>query len=249
MATGNDLLNHFEAFAPLETQMDFDNAGFLVGDINAEINRVLITLDITSEVVHNAHDIGADLILSHHPVIFRPIKNLYTNTVPYQLAKYGISALCMHTNVDLAEIDGINFCLAQAIGLQNIKVDTKNCFAYGSIQETDAENFAKHVKKSLNCDGLRFTDIDKKIKKVVVSGGAGGDLIFNLPPETDAFVTGEIKHHELLYAAENNIVAVDASHRRTEEIFKQAMQKRLSKSFPEVEFIVSCDKNDRMKYI
>lgn len=103
MKTINDILNFFEEFAPCATQMSFDNAGLIVGDKYTAVSRVLVALDITEDVVNEAESLGCELIISHHPVIFAPIKRLSPSSVPYLLAQKGISAVCMHTNLDLGE--------------------------------------------------------------------------------------------------------------------------------------------------
>lgn len=103
MKTINDILNFFEEFAPCATQMSFDNAGLIVGDKCTAVSRVLVALDITEDVVNEAESLGCELIISHHPVIFAPIKRLSPSSVPYLLAQKGISAVCMHTNLDLGE--------------------------------------------------------------------------------------------------------------------------------------------------
>lgn len=84
--------------------MDFDNCGLLIGSKNKPVRRVLVALDITNEVVDEADRLGAELIISHHPVIFNAIKKLDSSSVPYRLAEKNISAVCMHTNLDLSEV-------------------------------------------------------------------------------------------------------------------------------------------------
>lgn len=118
MKTINDILNYFEEFAPCATQMSFDNAGLIVGDKCTAVSRVLVALDITEDVVNEAESLGCELIISHHPVIFAPIKRLSPSSVPYMLAQKGISAVCMHTNLDLGEKFGVNICLADALGVK-----------------------------------------------------------------------------------------------------------------------------------
>lgn len=100
MTTIKDILEFFEEFAPVDTAMDFDNCGLLIGSKNKPVSRVLVALDITNEVVDEADRLGAELIISHHPVIFNAIKKLDSSSVPYRLAEKNISAVCMHTNLD-----------------------------------------------------------------------------------------------------------------------------------------------------
>ena len=168
MKTINDILNFFEEFAPCATQMSFDNAGLIVGDKCTAVSRVLVALDITEDVVNEAESLGCELIISHHPVIFAPIKRLSPSSVPYLLAQKGISAVCMHTNLDLGEKFGVNICLADALGVKNpVLSELGECMFTGELEsETDIHDFAKLAKKNLNCKGLRYTDIKDRVKRL-----------------------------------------------------------------------------------
>ena len=150
MKTINDILNFFEEFAPCATQMSFDNAGLIVGDKYTAVSRVLVALDITEDVVNEAESLGCELIISHHPVIFAPIKRLSPSSVPYLLAQKGISAVCMHTNLDLGEKFGVNICLADALGVKNpVLSELGECMFTGELEnETDIHDFAKLAKKN-----------------------------------------------------------------------------------------------------
>ena len=116
MAAIDEIYRYLNEIAPFSTAMDFDNAGFLVGDGKTEVTKALVTLDITAQSVRQAREKGAQLIVSHHPVIFHPLKRLLSNSVPYLLAKEGIGAICAHTNLDMAP-GGVNDCLAAALEL------------------------------------------------------------------------------------------------------------------------------------
>ena len=150
MKTINDILNFFEEFAPCATQMSFDNAGLIVGDKYTAVSRVLVALDITEDVVNEAESLGCELIISHHPVIFAPIKRLSPSSVPYLLAQKGISAVCMHTNLDLGEKFGVNICLADALGVKSpVLSELGECMFTGELEsETDIHDFAKLAKKN-----------------------------------------------------------------------------------------------------
>ena len=113
-----DLYEYIDSFAPFRSAMSFDNVGLLVGDGEREVTKVLVSLDITRETVAEAAALGAELIVSHHPVIFEPLRTLAPGDVPYELAKVGIAAICAHTNLDLSESFGVNTCLAAAVGIE-----------------------------------------------------------------------------------------------------------------------------------
>lgn len=248
----NDIINYFETFAPTCLAMDFDNVGLLVGDKSKEISKVLVTLDITKDVVFEAENLGCELIISHHPVIFSPVKRLWCDDVPYLLASKGISALCMHTNLDLSDIFGVNLCLAEAIGVKNtVKSETGECLFIGELEnETDINEFAEKVKKSLNCNGVRYTDVKKTVKKVAVSSGAGGSEIFCASQiGADVLVTGEIKHHEINAGNELEINIVDTGHFKSEDVVILPLIKRLSDNFSDIIFTKSTTYSDNIKFI
>ena len=120
MAVVYEIDRFINDLAPFHTAMGFDNVGTLVGDKNAPVTKALVALDVTKSVVEEAAAMGAELIISHHPVIFAPLKRLSADSVPYMLAAKGISVISAHTNYDFAA-EGVNFCLAKALGLQNIE--------------------------------------------------------------------------------------------------------------------------------
>ena len=248
----SDIIEFFESFAPMHTAMDFDNVGLLVGDKNNIVSKALVTLDITNDVVCEAEHLGCELIISHHPVIFNPIKRLDSHNVVYLLASKGISALCMHTNLDLSEVFSVNLCLAAAIGVENPRKSEKGeCMFVGELKNPmDIHDFACNVKESLDCSGLRYTDTKKTVKRAAVSSGAGGGDIFAAAQEgADVFVTGEIKHHEINFANELNISIIDAGHYKSEDIVILPLVKKLSESFSDTVFTKSKAYTDNIKFI
>lgn len=252
MTAVNDILNWFESVAPLDSAMEYDNVGVLVGSKTAAVSRVLVTLDITKEVVLEAQNLGCELIISHHPVIFNPLKRLDSESVVYLLAQGGISAVCMHTNLDLSESFGVNLCLARALKLNSVKKSDKGeCLFTGELDTTmNIRDFAKFVKQALNCEGVRYTDFLGEIKRVALCSGAGGSEIFAAAAEgADVLVTGEIKHHEINAANELSVAVVDAGHFKTEDVVTAELVKVLSEIFPETKFTKSAVYSDKIKYL
>lgn len=252
MTTVKDILDFFEDFAPVADAMDFDNCGLLVGDKDREISRVLLSLDITPEVVLEALENNCELIISHHPVIFSPLKRLDTNSAAYLLAKHDIAAVCMHTNLDLSEKFGVNLCLAEAIGVKNpVKSDLGECMFIGTLtSERTAEDFAVVVKTALGCEGLRYTDVRPTVKTVAVACGAGGSDIFAAAKEgADVLVTGEIKHHEINAANELGVNVIDTGHFKSEDVVISQLKEKLSKHFSEIIFTKSKNYSDKIKYL
>lgn len=241
MITVKNILDYTEAFAPLCTAADFDNSGLLVGSADLNVTKALVALDITPEVVEEAKNEGAQLIISHHPVIFNPLKKLSADSVPYLLAQAGITALCLHTNLDIAEEDGVNVCLAKALGLSDIRVFSEEFVCLGELATAmSTEDFAQLVKNSLNADCVTFTKGTKPIKTVGMCSGAGGDMYHSaVALGADAFLTGEAKHHEYLEAEATGIPMMVAGHFFTESIAMAPLAKKLAGKFTDTEFILS----------
>ena len=120
MTTVGDIYHWMDEIAPFSTAMDFDNVGLLVGDASQPVERVIVALDITGMVAEEAKEKDAQLVISHHPVIFQPLRRLPAQSVPYKLARFGISAICSHTNLDMA-VNGVNAALARKLGLEQVR--------------------------------------------------------------------------------------------------------------------------------
>ena len=248
----NDIMEYFETFAPVASQMDFDNSGLLVGDRENTVKKVLLSLDITKDVVLEAEELGCELIISHHPVIFNPIKHMGTHDPSYLLANKEISALCMHTNLDLGTEFGVNVALANAIGVHNVKLaDIGECLFIGSLDTAvEMKDFAQNVKAALNCSGLRYTDLKPNVKTVAVSSGAGGSNVSEAAKlGADVLVTGEIKHHDINTANSLNLNIIDAGHFKSEDIVILPLIKRLSDRFSDIIFTKSKSYSDFIKYV
>lgn len=249
--TVRDILDYTQTFAPLETAMDFDNSGFLVGDIETEVKTALLTLDITKAVVQEAEEKGAQLIISHHPIIFNPVKKVMADTALYALIRSGLNALCLHTNLDLAADGGVNMCLAKAAKVQNPRFAEGECLVLGELLEpVTAESFALYLKKSLGCQGLRVVNKEKTVQKIAICSGSGGDYVFLAKAlGADLLLTGEIKHHEILFAAENDLSVVDAGHYKTEDVVLASLAERLSEKFTGTRFLLSQKFTDKVWYL
>lgn len=234
----NNIIEYTEKIAPFDAAAEWDNVGLLVGDKNAEISRVLLALDITPEVVKEAKEKGAGLIVSHHPVIFSPISALKPDAAEYLLAKYDIAALCLHTNLDRAE-QGVNVALGNALGLKNTVFYPDDFLLVGEPETPcDADAYAELVKEKLRAPSVRYTD--GKVRRAAVSSGGGGEGVeLYKKYGFDAFVTGEMKHHQYLYAQAHGIAAFDAGHFSTEDVVIKPLCDMLKKEFPDAEFLTS----------
>ncbi len=252
MATVKKIYEYLNEIAPFEKAMTYDNCGLIIGNEDEHVKNVLVTLDITKEVIKEAKEKKVNLIISHHPIIFKGIKKISFDSVIAKLIENNINSIAVHTNFDLAK-KGVNFQLAKALKLKEIIVlpDEEYCVIVGKIEEEMQEiEFAKYIKDKLNCKGVRFTNLNKNIKTVAVSCGAGGksvDILHSL--DVDALVTGEIRHNEILQATENNIAVFDAGHYKTEDIAILPLVKMLNKKFDKVKFMKSETFADKVEYI
>lgn len=255
MTTVSDIRKWIDSIAPENTAMDFDNVGLLIGDPNTAVTSVLLALDVTADVISQAEKSGAQLIISHHPVIFQPLRKLSSNSVPYLLAQKNISVISAHTNYDLAP-DGVNCCLAEKLRLQNVRpflTDPRNGLAEGLVGELDQsmspKEFAGYVKDKLSCGGLSFTEGSCPVQTVAVGCGAGSYMLFDaIESGAEGFVTGESKHHELLAAKEAGITMVTAGHFNTEAHAMIPLADKLRTEFPDVSFIVA-EQSDPESYL
>lgn len=247
MSTVFDLYSAIDQFAPFSLSMDFDNTGILVGDRHQPVSKVLLALDCTMDVVNYAKEIGAQLIITHHPVIFHPIKRVNEDSVVYHLIRSQIAVISAHTNLDIAE-GGVNDVLAQVIGLQNISglelLDPAAQSYLGRIGTLSnpilASEFAALVKESLHARSVKFADAGNKIQKVALCSGSGADCLASaLAAGADALLTSEVKQHEYLNAAAAGISIFDAGHFDTEDIVIETLKEKLAGIFPDITFFTT----------
>ena len=231
MITVRQVYEAMQAIAPLELAESWDNPGLLV-DCGGAVHRVLMALDITPEVVEEAAAKQCEMIVSHHPVIFDPLKRLSAGDVPALLLQNGISAICMHTNLDAAE-GGVNDILAKKLGLLDTEyLSEEKIGRVGTLKcELPLVEFTRFVVKSLACNGLRYTDCGKPVHRVAVGGGACGDYIAQaVALGCDTFVTSDLRYHDFLDTKELNLI--DAGHFPTEQVIVPELCRRLQAAFP-----------------
>lgn len=248
MASVKEIYCYLDEKYPYCLQESYDNSGIMV-DCGKEIKKAVVSLDITNAVVDYASSIGADLILSHHPVIFRPIKCVASDSVVFHLISSGISAISAHTNFDIAD-GGVNDALASKLDLQNITPVFKvsECVVKGNLRENyigragelteelSPYDFARYVgERLLGRQAVEYVNGGCPVKRVAVGGGACGEFVFECERYgVDAFVTGEAKHHEMIYAAENGITLIAAGHYATENVALEALAATLREGFPDL---------------
>ena len=225
-----------EQWAPPALAEEWDNPGLLV-DAGSLVRRVLVTLDITPAVVEEAHRLGCQLVVSHHPVIFKPVRRLQSADAAFLLARYGISALCAHTNLDAAE-GGVNDVLAGLLELEDVQ-PLEGLGRVGDRDSISPAQLAEQVGKLLNTPVL-LADAGLPITRVAVVGGSGGEF-FEAAARAGAqcLVTGEASHHHGLDALEQRVSVIVAGHFATEWPIVPEMARRLRQAFGELEVLVS----------
>lgn len=240
----NDILNCITEIAPLYWQEDYDNAGLQVGNLNAEIHKALIALDVTEELVDEAVTKGCDLIVSHHPLIFRGLKHLtpetYIERAVMKAIKNDIAIISMHTNLDNSYL-GVSRALAERLGLQNLRllrpcIEDPECYGAGMIGEfptpMEEDAFLNVVSTVLGTPFLRHSALlGKMIQKVALCGGSGSPFILDaLENHVDAYLTADIKYHD--FFVPDGFLLVDGGHFETEQFTKEIIRDIIQKKFP-----------------
>ncbi len=232
-----DIYDAMDKIAPFNSAMDFDNVGLLVGDKNATVSKAMLCLDITDDMIDEAINIGAQLIIAHHPVIFDAPKSVMADTILYKLIKSGISAICAHTNLDACDEIGINRALANILNLKNLRKNEGEYFYYAETDPISTKDLALKMKKALNTTVL-FNNVEKEITKVVMCSGSGGNIVYS-NQDIDAAICGEAKHHEFLEAQHRGIPLFAAGHYETEKIFDTLLKEYLDENIKGVDFVLS----------
>ena len=239
MATVGEIYDYIDTFAPFSQQQSYDNSGICVGGRDMPVKKVLTALDITKAVADEAERGGFQLVISHHPVIFHPLKCLTAEQPAVALANSGIAAVCAHTSFDSAQ-GGMNDLLAQKLGLkplQTLVYEEGKPIGYvcTAAFETSAAHLASQCKKRLGCKVVRYTETPASIAKIGICSGSGGGLWRAAAAAgCQAMVTGDVKHSDFVEAADNGFCLIDAGHFYTENIFHAALAEKLAEEFPEL---------------
>lgn len=239
----SDVYNVLNEFAPFSTQEEWDNSGLTVGSFEKEASKIYIALDVTRRVIDDAKKWGADLVITHHPMIFAPVSHVTDDMTVYDAVTSGMSFIASHTCLDKA-VGGVNTCLAESAGIKNV-VDTDDGFLkLGEINSMNADEFAEHLKNSLG-GSVSYTDSGKAISKVAFCSGGGGDFVALAKKiGADAFLTGEAKHHEFLLSEDIGVSLFAAGHFETENIVCEKLKDVLNERFTnQLEFKVIDSKN------
>ncbi len=245
MITIGDIAAYLEDLAPLAWQEDYDNAGLLIGNVTAPCTGCLITLDVTEEIVAEAATKGLNLIVAHHPLIFRGLKRLtgsnYVERTVLAAIRKGIAVYAIHTNLDNIS-EGVNAMIGERLGLQELEIlrpkqpDRPDIGAgmIGYLPEALAgKDFLQKLKSTFAVDCIRHTRLlEQPVRKVAFCGGAGSFLLPDaIRAGADAFVTGDFKYHEF-FDADGRILIADIGHYESEQFTTQLLHRFLSQKFP-----------------
>ncbi len=241
-------ITSLEDWAPIQFQESYDNAGLIVGDPEANCTGVLCSLDCTEAVVEEAIEKGCNLIVSHHPIIFKGIKQFssdhYVNRTVLKAIQNNIALYAIHTNLDNV-IHGVNSTLADRLHLENRKILApipglfdSNGQAVGAglvgelPLETEPEAFLRWVKEKLNLNVIKHTKlIDKKLVTIALCGGSGSFLLDQIKTQKiDCFITSDLKYHDF-FEADGKYLLLDIGHGESEHFVPALIVDYLKRKF------------------
>lgn len=247
MTTVQDIYDFLDELAPFAYQESYDNAGLIVGDRHQEVIGIMVSLDTTEAVVMDAVANGCNVIVSHHPIIFGGLKSItsdyYVHRAVIAAIKHDVSIIAIHTNLDNVLANGVNECIAQRLGLQNISIlkpnkkwDREGNIGAGVLAQTaepiPINDFLTTVKLKMNVGCLKHTKlIHTHVSKVAICGGSGSFLIdAAIANDADIYITSDVKYHEY-FDANDNIIIADIGHYESEQYTVQLLHKQISQKF------------------
>jgi len=261
MTTVKDIFDFIGTVAPTYMKESWDNVGLNCGRMDKEVKTILVALDPFEGVCKEAVVIGADLLVTHHALIWQPgfiTDETQQGKNTLFLIEHGIPCINAHTNLDLAP-GGVNDTLASILGLRDIRVvkpvgtdvngQEYGLLRYGYVAEQPLEAFLAHVKTVLGCEGLRYADGGKPVSKVCVGGGAcGSELMDAYLAGCDTFVTSDVKYNQFWDARDLGMTIIDAGHFYTENPVVQVLADKIAAAFPEIRVVISKTHSDCMKF-
>lgn len=249
--TIKEITTHLETIAPAHLQESYDNAGLIVGDPHTEVTGVLTSLDCTEAIIAEARARGCNLVVAHHPIVFRGLKrfngNNYVERTVIKAIKEDVAIYAIHTNLDNVRHQGVNERIARRLGLQNLRLlkpkNEEGTVGSGMVGELPAplsgEEWLAYLKEKMELTVIRHTALGQEpVQTVALCGGAGGFLLQDAKDAgAQAFVTSDYKYHEF-FDADGDLVICDLGHYESERFTTQLLAELLSKKFPT--FAVLC---------
>lgn len=256
----NNIIKEMELLAPTYLKEDFDNVGLMVGDKNKEVKKVLLALDCTLKVIEEAKKENVELIITHHPLIFKRPSSITTDTLQgkkiIELIKNDISLYSSHTNLDSVE-NGLNDTIVSILGFDNFKILEKNKrddkAGLGRIvslnESIQLEDLISKIKKSLNINNLRVVKGKDKVNKIAIINGSGQGFIGKaVALGADCIITGDTTYHFASDYKEMEISILDVGHFASEQITFFNVMENLKEKFKDVEFITSTVEEDPFSF-
>ena len=224
--------------APARLAEDWDNVGLQVGRSEKEVRIILCALDFSKEVLEQAVQLHADIIVTHHPAIFRGIKHLtdsdWRTALLLEAARKDIAVYSAHTNLD-SVAGGVNDVLANLLELENVEGlsgedELEGIGRIGNLKETlELNDFAERIKTALKMEHVTVVPAGRPVRKVAVCGGSGMDFLdFAVKAGADTYVTGDVKYHDAQEAQGKHINLIDATHQGTEQPVVNELADRLA---------------------
>ena len=244
MPTVADIASFLEEKIPPSLKEDYDNVGLLCGFPEQDVRRILVVLDITLDTIGEAREMGAELIVSHHPIIFTPLRQVLYDRPDgrrlIELLRADLSAICMHTNLDRLA-GGVNTALAAALG----GVETQMLPDMGCIcrleEPADLMDFLAVTREALQAPDMRYSSADKPVSRIALCGGAGGDILYDAARRgCDTVITGEVKHHQWIDGAELGLNLIEGGHFATENVVVPVLAEMLRLKYPDIDVRLSC---------
>lgn len=244
--TVKDIASVIEAFAPLPLQEDYDNAGLQVGNPEHQVNAVMLCLDVTADVLDEAVRRQCDMIVSHHPLIFRGLKSLTgadeTQRIAMRALEAGVAIYSAHTNLD-STWNGVSHEMAHMLGVRDIEVLEPHAAdphaglgVIGNIMPTPKLEFLRRIKEKFNVRDLRYSSQSKAIvvKRVALCGGSGASLIRRaMAAGADLYVTGDVKYHDFASFGADIVIA-DIGHYESELCSMQIFSRIIREKYPDL---------------
>ena len=256
------VLDALEQYAPLPLQDSYDNAGLQIGlTAEQEVTGALLCLDVTEAIVNEAERMGCNLVVAHHPLLFRGLKSItgqnYVERCVIKAIQKGIGIYAAHTNLDNAE-GGVNYRIAETIELKNLSfLDAKpgtTVAGAGVIGELpmaeDELEFLKRIKALFGIQCIRHNQLcGRKIQRVALCGGAGGFLLSNaISQGADAFLTGEMRYHDY-FGHESDLLIAEMGHYESEQYTIDLFAEVLHRQFPELKIVKTSLNTNPINYL
>jgi len=256
--TVREVYNFIDKFAPFQNQMSSDNAGFLIGNGDAEITKVLTCLDMTSKIAHEAVESGVNLIVSHHPLMYpEAVSSIMADSPVHILIRNNINLIAAHTNIDVM-FGGLPDLMLKLLNFPESETVVypfnSNGTGFGRIIELasplSAKKLAEKCKAVFNCTVVKYSDGGKPISKVGLTSGSGASLVEKARQMgCDAFICGDLKHSSFVYGSNYGITLIDSGHFHTEDIFCNYMIEKLKSEFPAIDVKKATNCVDVCEYV